>query len=94
MKKCLIRKTKEREEDENFYIFDFLEEHLKDTKYEFFEVGEGDYTGEENELFVVLDEFKIDFIKEDLWKLREFLLKLDLIDKDDVPDLVGGLRVH
>lgn len=84
----------EFEDNEDFDIREYLDEVLEGTSYKFFEVGEGAYTGETNEVYVVLSDFKpIQSLEERAQKLKEFLLALHLISEDAEYDLVGGLEV-
>ncbi|OBS12813.1 hypothetical protein ATE49_15365 [Elizabethkingia miricola] len=85
----------EFEDNEDFDIREYLEEVLRGTGYQYFEVGEGAYTGETNEVYVVLSDFKpIQDLEERAQKLKDFLLQLHLVSEDSEYDLVGGLEVY
>ena len=85
------------EEDHEYYDDDlgYLEHLLEDKEFNYFEVGEGSYTGNTNDIFVCLCvpfiDGKFNYVK--AAELKEFLTLHDLISKDDQIDSVGGLNV-
>ena len=81
-------------QEDDFYLGEHLEEELSDSSYRYFRVGEGSYTGEDDDYYVVLDSFlPIETLKERTELLKEFLLEKDLIESSQEVDLVGGLLV-
>jgi hypothetical protein len=87
----------ELEEEHEYYDDDlaYVEFLLEDKEFYYFEVGEGSYTGEKNDIFVCLDVAFIDgkFNNLRAAELKEFLILHDLILKDTEIDSVGGLNV-
>lgn len=75
--------------------FDCLYDDLDDSHYEFFEVGSGAYTGNENDFYVKVKtpiHTALDF---QIWKKRllEHLKEIDL-EPDGEFGAVGGLEIH
>lgn len=90
----LVRKPKEHQDNEDFDFLEHLDEVLIDSEYGYFETGEGAYTGEHNEIYVVLSAFRpVNNLAERAHNLKNFLIEHDLIDATDDYDLVGGLEV-
>lgn len=90
----MVRAPKEKEQEDDFNLCDHLDEVLRDTGYAYFETGEGAYTGEDNEYYVIVQSFRpINSLAERANELKNFLLQHDLIDEDKDYDLVGGLEV-
>lgn len=76
------------------HMADFLEETLKLTNYMYFETGEGAYTGEDNDFYVILNhEQPLEYVMEDLEDLEHFLTDNGIKICSD-GGLVGGLLVH
>lgn len=87
-------KVKFDSQEDDFYLGEHLEELLINKPYRYFDVGEGRYTGEDDDFYVVLDSFlPIETLKERTELLKEFLLEKDLIESSQDVDLVGGLLV-
>ncbi|BAP30125.1 anti-sigma-factor antagonist [Chryseobacterium sp. StRB126] len=90
----MVRTPKEFEGEGEFDFFGYLDEVLQDSGYVFFETGEGAYTGEGNDYYVALSEFRpVNNLAERANDLKNYLIEHDLIDPTDDYDLVGGLEV-
>lgn len=90
----LVRVPKKFQDDEDFDLYSHLDEVLINSEYAFFETGQGAYTGEDNDFYVVLESFKpLDDLNQRSESLKSFLIQHDLIDATDEYDLVGGLQV-
>lgn len=86
--------TTKYDEDNDLHILDTLEEVIGSSKYSYFETGDESYTGEDNEYYVVLDDFHpINTLEDRLLELKEHLLGEGLIGVDAEYDLVGGLLI-
>jgi hypothetical protein len=87
----------ELEEDHEYYddVLGYLESLLENTEFNCFEVGEGSYTGEEDDIFVCLDvpfmHGKFNEVRAS--ELKTFLELHNLITKGAQIDSVGGLNV-
>lgn len=82
------------DEDDDFYMDEFLESLCED-KFEYFDTGQGSYTGECNQWYVVLK----DPLKEtlDLTEQKNELLKFLNDNEIDIIGnfgLQGGLLIH
>lgn len=90
-------KVKPPKKFQNYDEFDFyehLDNVLLDSVYSYFETGEGAYTGEDNDYYVVLKDFKpVNDLEERVNELKNFLIEHDLIESSAEYDLVGGLEV-
>lgn len=76
--------------------YSFLDDILKDSAYEHFEVGSGNYTGKDNEYYVALsaNDSEIDSVlTQRVENLKAFLVANDLISESDKGGLVGGLHI-
>ena len=85
----------ESDNEEYESLYEYLEENLNDGKYRYFEVGSGSYTGQEDDVYIVIKEpFKDGYNNiESLGKeLRQHLKELGLFIHNEL-DVVGGLRV-
>jgi hypothetical protein len=87
----------ELEEDHEYYEDElgYLDSLLGDTEFNYFEVGEGSYTGDANDVFVCLDVPFIHgkFNEARASELKTFLELHNLITKGAQIDSVGGLNV-
>lgn len=73
-----------------------IDDMLKESDYAYFEVGQGAYTGKENDYYVVLsdnDSALDEGLIERVADLKRFLIETQLISEDAKADLVGGLQV-
>ncbi len=91
-----IKRT-EFEEEHKYYddFLGYLEEKIDDAPYFYFEVGEGMYTGEENELYICIDNpFSNGYcgLEDKVNRLYSFL-RANEIEWDGEVDVVGGLEV-
>lgn len=81
-------------EDDDFILQEYLEETLSDD-YRYFEVGDGSYTGEENDVYVIFRDkvglAPLENYKDRLDVLRKHLE--DLLLEVSEEGLVGGLNV-
>lgn len=88
--------TPDLDEDEDYDgdVMSWIDDVLKGTIYSFFEVGNGSYTGEENEICVCIDNpFSDGFdITDKVSALKFFLAEKGIEYYDDV-DVVGGLNI-
>lgn len=81
------------DENDELNVIDYLEELIDVSKYNWFEVGDGNYTGKDNDYYVVLDDIKpINTLEDRIEELREHLLSEHFIIEEDW-DLVGGLEI-
>ena len=85
------------EEDEEWWddSLGYLESILKDTSYSYFQVGDGNWTGVEDDIYVVIDNpFEDGYcaLGEKVDKLIQFLQENKLEFEGSV-DVVGGLRI-
>lgn len=81
--------------DCDFHLGEHLEEVLDGNDYRYFRVGCGNYTGEDDDYFVVLESVgDLSNLKELLEELKSFLLEKQLISEDQEADLVGGLYIY
>lgn len=90
-----IIKKEFTEDSEYFEDFNtYLDDTLEGTNYYYFEVGEGSYTGEENEIYVCISEpFKEGLnIKDKVFKFYKFLGKNEIEFEGEINE-VGGLLV-
>lgn len=86
------------EEDHEWYDDEigWLEDIIEDEKYYYFEVGEGSYTGEEDDLYLCIDEpFEDGYcaLEDKVEKLLDFIAKNNIVYKGTV-DIVGGLNIR
>lgn len=83
------------EEESETYFSEDLEELLEGSKYEYFEVGKGSYTGKENDFYVVVNHRLLnqDNLKQESEGLLNFL-DAKGIDYVGTPNIVGGLHVY
>lgn len=89
-------KRKEFEEDSEYYddFYSYLDDVLDGTDYYYFEVGEGSYTGDENEVYICISKpFKdgYDIVKKS-FDLYCFLAEKEIEYVGEV-DEVGGLLI-
>lgn len=81
-------------EDGELYLQEYLEENLSND-YRYFEVGSGNYTGEDNDVYVIFKDMAglapLENYKERLDVLRKHLE--DLLLEVSEEGLVGGLNV-
>lgn len=74
-----------------------LDSYLSDilpSNTSYFEVGQGNYTGEQNDYYVILDDDEInESLLERCEELRAKLLSEGLISSDNKVSVVGGLNV-
>lgn len=79
-------------ENDGLCILGYIDKVLED-KYTYFEVGSGDYTGEDNTIYVVLVDEKTPFnlVDSELDELEKLLTSKDLIVSER--GLVGGLNI-
>lgn len=86
----------EFEEDHEFFEdpIGFLDSICKETEFDYFEIGDGNYTGNSNNYYVVLDNpFSNGLdISENANKLKLFLTENN-VSFDGEIDVVGGLEV-
>ena len=77
------------------YIANNLDEDLRGTDYNYFETGEGDYTGEDNEHYVTIIDRKVVIQKlvSQLENLNNFLVDKGY-DIESLGGIVGGLHTH
>lgn len=84
------------EEDHEWYDdrLGYLEDVLENAPYSYFEVGEGNYTGEDDDIYICIDKpFENGYdITEKVNSLLEFLENTELTVIGKV-DEVGGLRI-
>lgn len=82
-------------DDASDYIFDYLDELLEGTDYDYFEVGAGNYSGQPNEVYIAIkDVFKDGYnIKEKVTNLVKFCEDNGLTIVGEV-DVVGGLYIY
>ena len=87
----------EFEEDHEWFEDEtgWLDEILKDKDYFYFEVGEGSYTGEQNEMYLCIDEPFEDGYCGLTYKAK---LLIDFLEENNITyegkvDVVGGLNV-
>lgn len=79
----------EMELDVDSYLEDILPSN---TSY--FEVGGGNYTGEQNDYYVILDDDEInETLTERCEDLKVSLLNEGLINSNDKASVVGGLKI-
>lgn len=73
----------------------YLDDLFEGTEYDHFQVGDGSYTGTEDDFYVVIDNPFINGFAEAEKKAKDLLLFLDKheIKYEGKVDLVGGLRV-
>lgn len=75
---------------------EFLCEKLEDDRFDWFEVGQGSYTGEDNDFFIeIRDPFSdgIESLVKKEQELRKYIKSLGLEAKGDF-GTIGGLEVH
>lgn len=83
-----------QKENDDFYFGEYLDNLLNFDKFRYFQDGEGAYTGDENDYFIVIkDLFPLENLLEKINELKEFLLKEDLIEINQNVDLQIGLEV-
>ncbi len=79
------------------YVYDYLDDTLTDDDpYNYFEVGSGDYTGEENDWYLCINEpFEngIEGFVKKVDDFKNFLSKNNISYEGDV-DCVGGLNIY
>ncbi len=90
-------KRKEFSEEDEYYgdFVWYVDDLLVDTEYDYFEVGDGNYTGKEDEIFICIEEpFEHGFCaaEKEAEKLITFLEKNE-IEYIGKVGLVGGLRI-
>jgi len=87
---------KEFEEGHEYYedFLTWLDEQLEGWAYEYFEVGEGSYTGEEDDIYVVFkNPFKNGYNLEASVEEMLAFLRIQGIEYVGKVDVVGGLRI-
>jgi len=94
----VLIKRKEFEEGHEYEddFLTYLDDLLQDSSYEYFEVGEGSYTGEENDIYVVIkNPFENGYsgLNHKIDLLYKFLKEKE-IEFDNEVDLVGGMHVY
>lgn len=81
-------------EDDELYLQEYLDEELSD-EYRYFEVGSGNYTGKDNDVYVIFRDRSglapLENYKERLEALRKHLE--DILLEVSEEGLVGGLNV-
>lgn len=80
---------------ESIDIIDYLDDLLQGTEYNYFELGEGFYTGQPNEIYIeIIDVFKDGYdISDKVTNLIKFCEDNGLTMIGEV-DVVGGLEIH
>lgn len=90
----MVRNPKEHQDNDDFDFLEHIDQVLIGSGYGYFETGQGAYTGDDNEFYVVLSSFRpINDLAERANDLKNYLIERDLIDSTDDYDLVGGLEV-
>lgn len=85
-------------EEDHYYFEDpigFIENALEESNYCFFQIGDGSYSGEEDDVYIVLNEPFEDGnldVTQKAKELKEFILSKG-IEIEGEFDVVGGLRV-
>lgn len=86
----------EFEEDHEFYEdpIGYLDSVCRDTEFSFFEVKEGNYTGNENDYYVIIDNpFSNGLdVTEPANRLKAFLTENNIEFEGEI-DTVGGLEI-
>lgn len=82
-------------DDAEEYTLEYLEELLEETDYNYFEVGDGNYSGQPNEVYIeVNDVFKDGYdITEKVTNLIKFCEDNGLTMVGEI-DVVGGLEIY
>lgn len=80
---------------ESIDIIDYLDDLLQGTNYNYFEVGDGNYSGQPNEVYIEInDVFKDGYdISDKVTNLIKFCEDNGLTMVGEV-DVVGGLIIH
>lgn len=90
-------KDKEFEQESEWFedFWGYLDDVLEDTSYSYFEVGEGSYTGESNDIYVCIDNpFDNGYdIRDKVSAFKSFLAEKGIEYYGDV-DEIGGLNVY
>lgn len=85
----------DRGNEEEIDFAEYLDELIPTEEYSWFEVGQGNYTGEINRYFVVLDEIKpLETLERRLLDLKALLKSEHFKLKNEDWDLVGGLEIY
>lgn len=85
------------EEEDDYYEDDlgYIESCLENTNYSYFEVGSGNYSGETDDIYIIIDNpFEDGYctLGEKADKLIQFLQENNISFEGKV-DVVGGLRI-
>lgn len=82
-------------DDAEEYALEYLDELLEGTNYNYFEVGDGNYSGQQNEVYIEInDVFKDGYdIREKVTNLIKFCEDNGLTMIGEV-DVVGGLEIY
>lgn len=82
-------------DDASAYVLDYLDNLLQGTDYYYFEVGDGNYSGQTNEVYIEInDVFKDGYdIREKVTNLIKFCEDNGLTMVGEV-DVVGGLYIY
>lgn len=82
------------DEAEGYYL-EYLDTLVNNTNYDYFEVGEGAYTGHENDYYLCIkDPFSDSYdITDKVIELNYFCDKVGLIRVGNV-DEIGGIEMH
>lgn len=92
VKKKEFPEDSEYHEDFIYYLDDLTTEN---KQFGYFEVGEGSYTGNEDEIYIYVENpFSEGYDVSAKAKLLIEFLEANEIEYIDKPDIVGGLRVY